>query len=253
MFFILSKTISFLAMPATLIGLCWLAYFIFFKKHYRKYFAIAGFGLFIIFTNDFLANTFLKWWEMEPVPVENVLKQRKFQYGVVLTGMTNTLKEPKDRVYFHQNADRLLQAHMLFKQGAFDTLVISGGGATALRKDLQEARVLASYLETIGFPMERVKIEDESRNTYESAVNLKKIIPPKSRILLITSASHMPRANACFERQLFPTGKFPTVYVTSDNFISPAMFIPSDAALLKWHILFKELLGYVAYYFAEYI
>ncbi len=252
MFFILSKTISYLFLPATLIGLSWLGYFLFRKKPWRKHLAICGFALFLLFTNDFLANTFLKLWENEPVPTKS-LENSDFTYGVLLTGMTNTLKSPDDRVYFQQNADRLLQAIALFHQGVYDTLLISGGGATALRSDLQEAQVIFSYLQTINFPVEMVKIEDQSRNTAESAQLAVNLITTQHPILLITSASHMPRASACFRKQGFEVQPYPTVYHTTDGNITPAMFLPAYEALMKWHILFKEWMGYAAYTIAGYI
>jgi uncharacterized SAM-binding protein YcdF (DUF218 family) len=181
------------------------------------------------------------------------LKNQNFTYGVLLTGMTNTLKEPKDRVYFNQNADRLLQSMMLFEQGLIDTLYISGGGATALRKDLQESRVLLSYLESINFPIEKVIIEDRSRNTVESARFANDFISKQNKVLLITSASHMPRAMGCFEKEGFEIQSYPTVFYTNDQLISPSMFLPSEDALLKWHILFKEWMGYGAYWLAGYL
>lgn len=252
MFFILSKTISYLVMPATIVGLLWLAYFVFRKWRFRKYLAISGFALFILFTNDFLANSMLKAWQATPANLQEI-KSQTFSYGVLLTGMTNTQKEPKDRVYFNQNADRLLQAIMLHQQGIIDTIFISGGGATALRKDLQEAQVLSSYLKSIHFPMEKVIIEDKSRNTVESARFARDYLAGQSEILLITSASHMPRAKACFQKVGFEVESYPTVFHTSDGMISPAMFLPSVDALLKWNILFKEWMGYTAYWLAGYL
>jgi uncharacterized SAM-binding protein YcdF (DUF218 family) len=252
MFFILSKTISFLLLPATLIGISWLVYIIFRKRKWSKYFAIGGFILFLLFTNDFLANNLLKIWETEPVLIKS-LKNKDFTYGVLLTGMTNTQKLPDDRVYFQQNADRLLQAMALFHQGRYDTLLISGGGATALRSDLQEAQVIYTYLKSIDFPVERVKIEDQSRNTAESAQLASAFIEKEDSILLITSASHMPRAAACFIKQGFKVKPFPTVFHTTDSGITPSMFLPSYEALMKWHILFKEWMGYAAYKIAGYI
>lgn len=239
-------------MPATLIGLAWLAFFIFRKWKFRKYLAILGFVLFIIFTNDFLANSFLKAWQTEPANLDEI-KAQKYSYAVLLTGMTNTLKEPKDRVYFNQNADRLLQSMMLFEQGIIDTLYISGGGATALRKDLQESRVIYSYLESINFPVDKILIEDQSRNTIESARFANDFIGKQDKILLITSASHMPRAMGCFKKEGYKIQPYPTVFLTNDEMINPAMFLPSVDSLLKWNILFKEWMGYSAYWLAGYL
>lgn len=249
MFFILSKTISFLFLPATLIAVFWAGYFIFKKWKHRKFLSYIGFGLFLIFTNDFLANFLLSKYQ---TPVNSLGKEVHFTYGVLLTGMTNTLKLPKDRVYFHQNGDRMLQTIKLFYEGKIDTLVIAGGGATALRKDLQEASVLKSYLNTINFPQDKIIIEDQSRNTYESALLLKELISDRN-ILLISSASHLPRASRVFAKQGFEVEAYPTTYFTNDEMVDPSMFIPSADALLKWHILFKEWMGMAAYKVAAYI
>lgn len=250
MFFILSKTVSYLFLPGTIIGLLWLAFFIFKKWKHRKYLSYIGFALFIIFTNDFFANYLLSKYQ---TPVKVLNKQQHFTYGILLTGMTNTLKLPKDRVYFHQNGDRMLQTLKLFYEGKIDTLIIAGGGATALRKDLQEARVLKSYLASINFPLEKVIIEDKSRNTYESAIFLKELITDR-KVLLISSASHLPRASGVFKKQGFDVVAYPTTYFTSDNMIyAPNRFIPSADAFFKWHILFKEWMGLAAYKVAGYL
>jgi len=236
-------------MPATLIGLCWLGFFIFKKWRFKKYLAIIGFSLFLLFTNDFLANIFLKLYQ---TPVQTLEPEAHFTNAVLLTGMTNTQKLPKDRVYFHQNADRLLQAIRLFYAGTYDTLIISGGGATALRSNLQEAKVLRDYLKGIDFPMQKVRIEANSRNTRESASSVKGMTL-NNNMLLITSASHMPRARAVFEKEGFTVTAYPTVFFTSDGPVNPSMFIPSADALLKWNVLFKEWMGIIAYKLAGYI
>lgn len=249
MFFILSKTISFLFLPGTLIGLAWFSYFLFKRWKFRKYLAYLGFGLFVLFTNDFLVNCILDKYQTSVTTLE---PNEHYTYGILLTGMTNTLKLPKDRVYFHQNGDRMLQTLKLFYAHAFDTLIISGGGATALRDDLQEARVLKAYLKSINFPLEKVIIEDQSRNTHESAVILANTIG-KRKILLISSASHLPRASKVFQKQGFLVTPYPTTFFTNDQMIAPSMFIPSADAFFKWHILFKEWMGLLAYKLAGYI
>ena len=86
-------------MPATLIGLSWLAYFILKDGDIENTSLFLALSFFIIFTNDFLANALLKTYQ---TPVKTLSQEDHFTYGVLLTGMTNTLKLPKDRVYFHQ-------------------------------------------------------------------------------------------------------------------------------------------------------
>ena len=249
MFFILSKTIPFLVQPTAIILISWLSYFLFKKWSKRKYFLYSSLGLFILFTNDFIANKTLLNYQYAPVSSSELTHA---DYGILLTGMTNTVMLPDDRVYFNHNADRLLQAISLLNQDKFDTLIISGGGATALRKNIQEAAVIKKYLQGTNTDLSKIIIEDSSRNTYESAQFIKKKIR-MAKSVLITSASHMPRALAVYNKEGLDPAPYPAVYLTNNQIITPSMFIPGTPALVKWNILFKEWQGMIAYKLAGYI
>jgi uncharacterized SAM-binding protein YcdF (DUF218 family) len=58
---------------------------------------------------------------------------------------------------------------------------------------------------------ERLIVEGRSRNTVENAVYTAALIDPKpgQRWLLVTSASHMPRAVGCFRRAGVPVEAVP--------------------------------------------
>lgn len=64
---------------------------------------------------------------------------------------------------------------------------------------------MATILETLGVPAGAIVLESRSRNTRENAVATRELLAPRGvrRILLVTSALHMPRAVALFERQGF--------------------------------------------------
>ena len=61
---------------------------------------------------------------------------------------------------------------------------------------------MANILTTVGVPREALWLEPVSRNTYENAVETRKILEHQgiSRIILVTSALHMPRAYAVFAK-----------------------------------------------------
>ncbi|RUT83307.1 YdcF family protein, partial [Mesorhizobium sp. M7A.T.Ca.US.000.02.1.1] len=60
-------------------------------------------------------------------------------------------------------------------------------------------------------------LENKSRNTYENAVFTKELVTPKpgETWLLVTSAFHMPRAKALFDKAGFATVPWPVDYRTS--------------------------------------
>ncbi len=68
---------------------------------------------------------------------------------------------------------------------------------------------MAEFLGTLGVPPEAIVTEGGSRNTHEHAQNLPTIFQEHKlkRILLVTSAMHIPRALGAFRKQ-FPAVEF---------------------------------------------
>lgn len=64
----------------------------------------------------------------------------------------------------------------------------------------EEAAVARGVILGIGTPPDRVRFEEDSRNTCESAAATRALVSPapSERWLLVTSAFHLPRAVACF-------------------------------------------------------
>ena len=59
-------------------------------------------------------------------------------------------------------------------------------------------------------------IDTEARNTYENATGTKRLLGPVS-ILLVSSASHLPRAVPVFTKQGFRVTPAPCDYVSQDR------------------------------------
>jgi uncharacterized SAM-binding protein YcdF (DUF218 family) len=77
---------------------------------------------------------------------------------------------------------------------------------------------MAEALEIMGVPRNVMILEDSSRNTYENAVESRRVLSDTGniRILLVTSAIHMPRAVRLFERQGFEVVPAPTDFLVTD-------------------------------------
>lgn len=79
-------------------------------------------------------------------------------------------------------------------------LLLSGGGAG----EVSEAAVIGHYLRNAGVDSRRIYEETRSKNTHENAINISALIDDREfdeRIILVTSALHMKRAKAVFEKQ----------------------------------------------------
>ena len=109
----------------------------------------------------------------------------------------------QEQVQFHSATDRLMAGIKLYKTGRAKKLMIVSGSGKIMNPEEREALFVKDYLLSIGIPEKDLMIESESKNTYENAVNSTKILNekyPKGKFILITSATHMPRAKRCFNK-----------------------------------------------------
>lgn len=254
MFFVLSKTLNYLVMPLTIICICLLASVFVKKAQWKKRLFLSGIILLFFFSNDFIANEFMRAWEIPARPFSTITK---YKLGIVLTGTTLSLS-PNDRVYFQRGADRVTHTVQLYKLGLIEKVLISGGSARLIEEDEPEANQFKKAMLLMGIPEADIIIENETRNTYESAVQVKKMLKEQdyesSDCLLITSAFHMRRSLACYHKAgLYPDHFTTDFYSHPRNFYIDSLLIPQLNALLIWHKLTREWTGFVAYKFAGYI
>jgi uncharacterized SAM-binding protein YcdF (DUF218 family) len=255
MFFILSKTVAILFMPLTIIIICLLLGVFLKAAHLRKTFLWIGVGLLVFFSNDFIANEAMHMWELEARPYAVT---GNYQIGIVLTGTTISKPYPDDRVYFNKGADRVTHTVQLYKLGRIKKILISGGSGRILGEDEPEANKYKKAMQLMGVDTLDILIENETRNTYESAVAVKPMLDSMklkaSDCILITSAFHLRRARACYRKAGFELDYFATDFYSHERGYHPvSLLVPNIDALVIWHKLFKEWLGFTAYKMAGYI
>ncbi len=256
MFFVLSKTLNYLTMPLVLICILFILHVLIKKPIWKKRFFWAGFISLFFFSNDFIANEVMLAWEPDAIPFADVKK--KYEYGIVLTGVTNPELTPRDRVYFSKGADRVTHAVQLYKLGIIKQIIISGGRGRLLDIGEREADELRDAMLVMGVPIESILTENNSRNTFESAEEVKIILDQRgikpTDCLLITSAFHMRRSLACFRKANMEMDTFSTDFYTHRRVFTPdVLFIPKVEAIFIWQRLFKEWVGFVAYKVAGYV
>ena len=171
MFFILSKLLDFLISPTIVLLLLSAAALLVNKEDHRKKIMKVILGILLLLTNPFIINQLYRFWE-----IENKTQPGKvYDAGIILSGFMG-----KDNVYnslsFGSGADRLTEGLMLYRKGKIQKIIISGGSGS-LVDDTRESALAKEFLvKYCAVPDSAVLIDTISRNTYENAVESKKII-----------------------------------------------------------------------------
>ncbi|MEQ9186586.1 MAG: YdcF family protein [Cryomorphaceae bacterium] len=246
MFFVISKIVSFLFMPLSWVMLLLIASFLW-KKRARKLRISAVLVLFV-FGNSFLLHEVNLLWEVQ-VTADADLEHH--QVAVILGGYAY-YSPTHDRVTFRNSTDRLLQGLRLLEEGKVSHLILSGGSGYVMQPDNKESMYVAEFLKDINVPKLDVTVESESRNTRENAMHTATILQEKrwdkQRIVLITSAYHMRRAMACFEKQGISVIPFSADPTTGERmFYLDHLLLPSAETFAQWNVLIHEWIGFISY------
>ena len=250
MFFFLSKTLYFLAKPFTWIVLSFVLSAMM-KRHRARFFA-TGLGLLLLLSNPFLSNLAMRAWEVSP---ESIATMPTYRVGIVLGGIT-TDKEPRDRVHVSGSADRVLHAVQLYREGKIEKILVSGGSGKLLKDQVAEAVLLERVLLLSGIPPRDILVEAESRNTRENALNCARILAApglNGEYLLITSAYHMRRAEACFVKANLMVSTFGVDFRSDRPEYTPDQWLPSVSAIEGWEVIVREMVGMLVYSLVGYI
>lgn len=255
MFFFLSKTLNYIMMPLVMVSLLLLMSAIIRKAKWKKRFFIAGLSLLLIFSNEFIANELMTFWEIPATRFSEVKKT--YTWGILLSGVTKGGMQPDDRVYFHRGADRVTHTVQLYKLGLIEKVLVSGGSGRLLDIGERESNDLAEVMILMGVSPDDIVIESNSRNTHESALEVIKLLKDKALpqdCILITSGFHMRRSLGSFASVGWPLDAFSTDFLTHPReFTFDVLFIPKLEALNIWHHLIKETVGYISYAIVGYI
>ncbi|MBX2926632.1 MAG: YdcF family protein [Saprospiraceae bacterium] len=250
MFFILSKVLAFAIKPVVWIILL-LGYSLFSKRPRRKRRALrVALLLLILFSNRWISNQIFRAWEPDTLTADAI--ETPYDIGIVLGGYSNFYIEPRhDRHNFNERGNRLANALELYFSGKVKKLLLSGGSGRLLQDGPSEAELMVAYLRKLGIPDADIILEPESRNTWENALFTKNIVDtryPGATCLLITSAWHMRRSDACFRKAGLLATPFPVDYISESNRqYAEMLLLPDKLGLYKWELLIKEWIGCAAY------
>lgn len=218
------------------------------KQRIGRVLVTVGGVLLILFSSNFISNHMLKPFESRFDPLffqmqnlDEPVAKYPIQYVVVLGGghVPDTNLPVTSRLS-GSSLVRLVEGIRLYRYFNSSKLVLSGGG---LYEKTSEAETMAKVAMDLGVQQEDIIIEKKSRDTKDQAVILKDIVG-RSLFVLVTSASHMPRSMAMFEKQGLTPFPAPTGHTVKKSRLGdPGIYFPSAGNLGKSENAFYEILG----------
>jgi uncharacterized SAM-binding protein YcdF (DUF218 family) len=140
--------------------------------------------------------------------------------------------------------DRFFGGIALFKAGKAQKLVFTGGKMPWNKAKKTEGEVLKEYAIAIGIASEKIFVTKDVENTADEAVAVKELISQSKRIILVTSAYHMYRAQRLFEKQGFEVVPYEVDYKSAgENAITVMDFLPSAGNLGMTETGIREIIG----------
>ncbi len=135
---------------------------------------------------------------------------------------------------------RLVEGICLYRKIPGSRLILSGGKVFNIQSDAAAMQELA---EMLGVPAQDIVLDSLSLDTEGQARNLKPLLL-RNKFFLVTSAAHMPRAEALFASQGMSPIPAPTGFLLKQNDqLNPERIYPSVQALGRTEISLHEYLG----------
>ena len=220
-------------------------------KNKKKY-SLMGLVL-LYLSSTFIVADFL-FEKIEGKELKYFAKDAKLADGiVVLSGMMVRVGSVAGPVPEWDDADRFFAGIDLYQAGKAPRLICTGGALPWEKGSQNEGVILKTFAQRMGVPEASITVSREAQNTEQEAqavwdlfvsqVSQASHVPHAPKILLVTSAFHMPRAQRLFERQGFEVEAFPVDFKVGARVVTPMDFFPDPRALRMTDVLVRELLG----------
>ena len=236
---LISKSITQLLLPPGSIILMACIGLIFWKKSWGR--TLVALSMVLLYAlsiepvRDILAQPLEQHYPVLTQQQVEVLKQHQEPTAIVLLGGGLYEKAPEyggsDELHFSALM-RTLYATELAKQSG---LHVYASGGTPLTEGLTEPEgsVMVRWLIRLGVPETQVHAESSANNTWENAAYIQGMLAKQGihRIILVTSAWHMPRSVWCFENHQLQVIAAPCDYMTEVERYDLRSWLP------RWNVL----------------
>jgi uncharacterized SAM-binding protein YcdF (DUF218 family) len=203
MFLFLSKLLPLLIYPLGLVSLLMVLCLILLWRRpvWASVCLVLALALLMLSSNSWTSTALVRSLEWRHLPPTDLPQADAI---VVLGGSIKPATFPRPWVDLAEEGDRVLHGVRLYQAGKAPLIIFSGGRITwGSPNPRSEADDMAEVALALGVPAAAMVKEPRSLNTYENAREVKKILMDRrlDRVLLVTSALHMPRSLAIFKKQ----------------------------------------------------
>jgi uncharacterized SAM-binding protein YcdF (DUF218 family) len=232
-------------LPYVWIGLLVL---LFSPRRYRRNLLLILTIYFYVVSVPITVYIFNRAWSIE----DTFVPDKSYDAVVVLSGVadpswyiTSDYNRPESRFRFNENINRLMAGIGFVESGKAPLLLLGGFKINSFN----EATILREFAIQHGLRDDQIRIYGEVNRTIDEAKRLKEFTEENSiqNLLLVTSALHMRRSLAIFNKQ----GLTPNTYSVNrkdGQKIGWSHFIPSPGGAGATYNSLYELVGYMGYY-----
>ena len=196
----------------------------------KPVFSAFGLLVLLVFSNPIFADWAIKQAEKPFVPIK-IAALYKSDFVVVLSG---------DVARFENGLN-------IFEKGKADKIIVTAGKTPWEKKIDSDGHQYIKIAAQRGIRSEKILITNVVHNTEQEVMEIRKMIPVDSKLTVVTSAVHMPRAKMLFEKSGFKITPFPIKFYLG-NKITPMSFIPSALALHRSSKIYREFQGRFYYW-----
>ncbi len=140
--------------------------------------------------------------------------------------------------------DRVFGGIALAREGRASRLIFSGGSWIDQEGLPSEGAVARQLALEFGLPADRVEVSPQALNTQQETEAIRKMFSSaRPRIILVTSAFHIPRAVVTFETEGFEVIAHPVDFRAPVTRTALTNWLPKPDALEKSDIVIREALG----------
>jgi len=167
---------------------------------------------------------------------------------VVLSSMIHAIKTKDELNYEWGSAvDRFFAGIDLFKSNKAPVLILTGG-KLPWSIGVPEGEYLRDVAIDLGVPKKDILITENVENTDQEAKAIKKILLlDNPKVILVTSAFHMPRAQLVFEAAGINVIPFPVDFIIGAEKLTFMSFIPSAGSFASTSFFVREMIGRTYY------
>lgn len=200
---------------------------------------LAGSGLItVVFSSGMVASALMSPLEYAYPRLQDARAHANVRHIVVLTGWAGDDHDmPLTGRFGVSSAYRVLMALELHSERPDCELIVSG--------NRQTAQIMGEALVKLGVPAEKLRLEDQSTTTAQSAARLKPMLNGEA-FFLVTSAGHLPRALGVLKKQGLNAIPAPTDHQLPKQWLR-AEWTPRPSSLAVSDRAMHEYIGLVWY------